>query len=196
MAEGTIEIVRGIPQGLEREATAIYYAAFRQKLTPFLGADEALALERLQTQLNVSQAFVAIKEDKVLGLVGFHHEGQLLVDIGAGSLFSAFGPIGGLWRIALGILVSRTPAKGEFLLDGIAVHADARGQGVGTRLFEIAFAFAREHGYTHVRLEVVNSNPRAQQLYERLGFVAVKTENVPFLKRMGFTAVTTMRYDL
>ena len=44
-----------------------------------------------------------------------------------------------------------------------------------------------------VRLEVVDTNPRARALYEREGYVAVRTERTPYLRRaMGFGEVTTM----
>jgi ribosomal protein S18 acetylase RimI-like enzyme len=82
-------------------------------------------------------------------------------------------------------------------MDGIVVHPSARGQGIGTQLLEALFQYAREHGFARVRLDVVDTNPRARQLYERQGFVAVKTRQYPFLRRvLGFAAVTTMIKEL
>jgi hypothetical protein len=44
---------------------------------------------------------------------------------------------------------------------------------------------------------VVDTNPRARKLYEREGYVAVRTEATPYLRRMmGFGAVTTMERRL
>lgn len=43
-----------------------------------------------------------------------------------------------------------------------------------------------------VRLEVVDSNAGARRLYERVGFVGIKTAVYPYLHSLGFTAVTTM----
>ena len=48
-----------------------------------------------------------------------------------------------------------------------------------------------------VRLDVVDSNPRARRLYEREGFVPVRTVRTPYLQRaMGFAASTTMVRDI
>jgi len=192
----TSEIVLGIPPAQQRQAAAIYYDAFRQKISSMVGEDADTAVDNLIEAMHPENAFVAMREGQVLGLVGFQHGGRKLVDVRLGSLIRRYGLFSGLWRGLLDTIMARHPQRGEFLLDGIAVHTDARGQGVGTRLFDAVFAFAREQGYTHVRLDVVDTNPRARQLYERLGFVAVQTIRVPFLRSLGFTAVTTMRYDL
>jgi len=190
-----ITIQRGIPVGQINRAAGIYHEAFQQKLQPILGTrDKATAV--LEESLNPDYAFVALDGESLVGLVGFHDAQGQLVDIQYGTLLQHFGLLRGNWSAFLGILLSREPQPGEFLLDGIAVHADARGQGVGTRLFEAVFTHAAECGYAFIRLDVVDSNPRAQQLYERLGFVATKTEHVPFMGFMGFRAVTTMQYDL
>ncbi|NDJ63029.1 MAG: GNAT family N-acetyltransferase [Chloroflexi bacterium] len=189
------DIVRGIPPMYQRQAAEIYYEAFRQKLTPILGEREQ-AVELLTRSMRPANAFAAVRDERLLGLVGFHYDGQQLIDVRLRTLVETFGWLQGTRRALIGLLVGRTPKRGELLLDGIAVHADARGQGVGSRLFAAIFAFAAEQGCTQIRLDVVDSNPRARQLYERLGFVAAKTARVPFMQPMGFTAVTTMTLDL
>lgn len=55
------------------------------------------------------------------------------------------------------------------------------------------FDFARKRGMRAVRLDVVDTNPDARRLYERLGFAPVRTRRCPYLfRRMGFSAFTTM----
>jgi ribosomal protein S18 acetylase RimI-like enzyme len=191
----TTHLQRGIPTDQHEAAAAIYHDAFAQKLRVLLGAP-AQATACIRQHLTPTHAFCALRDGQLVGLLGFHHDGQQLVNIGAGALFRQFGLWGGLWRSAWGALLSRQPARGELLLDGVAVHPSARGSGIGTQLFDAIKAFGKQHAYDHLRLEVVNTNPRAQQLYERLGFVAEKTLSVPFMQRFGFTAVTTMHYRL
>jgi ribosomal protein S18 acetylase RimI-like enzyme len=78
-------------------------------------------------------------------------------------------------------------------MDGIVVRGDRRGEGIVTTLLESLFALARSHGLTSVRLEVVDTNPRAQALYERAGFGVTNTEWTPYLRRlMGFGASSEM----
>jgi ribosomal protein S18 acetylase RimI-like enzyme len=54
---------------------------------------------------------------------------------------------------------------------GIAVSPVARRSGVGTRLIDKACEAAATRGATRMRLRVLGSNPGAQALYERAGFV-------------------------
>ena len=79
-------------------------------------------------------------------------------------------------------------------MDGIAVDAAAWGRGIGTRLLDAICDHARDLDKTSVRLDVIDTNPRARTLYERRGFVTVRTEGVgPLRAIFSFRAVTTMR---
>jgi putative acetyltransferase len=49
------------------------------------------------------------------------------------------------------------------------------GQGIGYRVVMQLFDFARQKGYTHVRLQTGESQTRAIQFYEKLGFYRVKS---------------------
>ena len=53
----------------------------------------------------------------------------------------------------------------------LAVRPDVRCQGLGFLLLEYMFEYGREVGATQVFLEVRPSNPAAQRLYQRAGFV-------------------------
>ena len=78
-------------------------------------------------------------------------------------------------------------------MDGIAVHGDARGKGVGTALLEAIFDKARELDLTSVRLDVIDANPRARTLYERRGFVAGKEQSTGLFRHVfGFSNYTEM----
>ena len=57
----------------------------------------------------------------------------------------------------------------------LAVAAEARGDGVATRLVEAAEAQARADGTAAVRLEVREDNAAARGLYERLGYEPFET---------------------
>ena len=54
-------------------------------------------------------------------------------------------------------------------VDDICVDADARGQHVGTALFQHVKAFARERGCYSVTLHVWDCNPGARAFYESMG---------------------------
>ena len=61
------------------------------------------------------------------------------------------------------------PKPGELYVEELAVSADARGKGVGTKLLQWAEAQAVARGDTVMSLAVLRGN-RAQGLYQRFGF--------------------------
>lgn len=64
-----------------------------------------------------------------------------------------------------------TPTEPYPNLEDLYVREDTRGRGVGTALLARSEALVRERGYSRVGLSVNPTlNPRAQALYERLGY--------------------------
>ena len=183
----------GISEEQRRAAAALYDEAFVAKLGPAI-RDDAARLAVLADGFDPEKSVAALAGDVLLGIAGFHDDGGALTGgITFGSIRRRIGFLRSVRAILVLLLLERKPAYDELLMDGIVVHRDARGQGVGTRLFGQLEAHARHIGKTSIRLDVVDTNPAARRLYERLGFVAVKTERTPYLRRvMGFAASTTM----
>lgn len=57
----------------------------------------------------------------------------------------------------------------------LAVHADRRGEGIGSRLLAAAIRVLGQRGTDSVKLEVRESNDRAIALYRQFGFVHRRT---------------------
>lgn len=79
-----------------------------------------------------------------------------------------------LWRMHL--LQSRMPKPGKLMhyVANFGVRSDMRGKHVGSTLLLNQIITARELGKIVMALDVSVDNPRAQTLYERLGFKAVR----------------------
>ena len=78
-------------------------------------------------------------------------------------------------------------------MDGIFVAESARGRGIGGTLLKAIGEEARQRSLTRVRLDVIDTNPRAKALYERSGFKAVGEEKTGFLELLfGFSSATRM----
>lgn len=78
--------------------------------------------------------------------------------------------------IARGLRVERVippPARRVHYLAHLGVAPVLRGQGIGQRLIEQLIAQGQVQGKRRLVLDVAVSNPRAQALYERLGFSVV-----------------------
>ena len=190
-------IVRGLAAEHRHQAAELYYMAFARKLEPILG-DAERTISLFETGFDAERAISAIDDAGLVGIAGLHHDGRQLAAVPMRSLLRAFGIVRGTIKgLVLGVLFDRTPRKGELVMDGIAVAERARGTGVGTRLLHEVIAYARDHAFGTIRLDVVDTNPRARALYERFGFVAERTEQTPYLKRwLGFGAATTMVADV
>ena len=191
----TVTIRRGVPETLHAQATALYCEALQAKLTPFLGPPDRAA-RFLAPAMRADRAFVATDGSQILGIAGFQEDRIGLFDMGLAPFWREYGLSGPIRAIGLAAL-DRREAKDTLLMDGIAVDTVARGRGIGTRLLAAICNHARNLGKTHVRLDVIDTNPRARALYERQGFVAGETVGLgPLRLIFPFRAVTTMRKAL
>jgi ribosomal protein S18 acetylase RimI-like enzyme len=68
--------------------------------------------------------------------------------------------------------IDYTLEPGVGVIHQLATHPDVRGLGIGARVIEAAEVRIRARGLTIALLSVEPDNPRAQALYERLGYVA------------------------
>ncbi|WP_316771513.1 GNAT family N-acetyltransferase [Streptomyces sasae] len=103
------------------------------------------ALERLSADPN-QQLVVAVREGRVVGTL------QLTVIPG----------------------LSRRGAT-RSIIEGVRIHADERGSGLGTRFIEWAIDESRRQGCQLVQLTSDKSRTDAHRFYERLGFTASHT---------------------
>lgn len=183
---------------LERATVAeLYWEAFGAKLGRVLGP-KPKALAFLDDVLAPDYALVARDADDVLlGVAGFKTDQGALVGGELADLAEHYGWFGALWRGLVLNVLERDVKPGVFLMDGIFVQPQARGQGVGTALLEAIAEAARDAGADVVRLDVINTNPRARALYEAQGFVAVGRESLGPLRHVfGFESATKMELPL
>ena len=77
------------------------------------------------------------------------------------------------------VFVEKETGEGEFYIDSLGVLPEYRGQGLGKELLQEMTEQAFEQGHSLVGLLVDYNNPKAEALYEKLGFK--KMETVDFL---------------
>jgi GNAT superfamily N-acetyltransferase len=184
--------IQPLPERHRREAAALCYEAFRAKFEPLLGSPEH-GVAILERDLEPGLVIAALAEDQLVGLAGLEYEGRYFFNPRWATFAREFGWLRGLLRLVLFLPFARHQREGDLTLGALAVAAPVRGQGVGTQLMEAVFDWACESGFRSVSLEVVDTNPLAQRLYERLGFVPTRTQRLPSpFRRLGFSAVTTM----
>ena len=157
---------------------------------------DAKALGFIAEQLNPDFALVARNtSDEVLGIAGFKTAKGALIEGGMADLARHYGWLSSLWRGPLLALVERELAPDVLLMDGICVASEARGMGLGTALLDAIKAEAGAQGLCSVRLDVIDSNPRARALYEREGFQPAGEQTLGPLRHVfGFRYSTTLQW--
>jgi len=188
----SVRVQAGLPPEHRAEAARLYWQAFGGKLGLVLGPAPR-AQQFLERVMRADHVIVALEGPALIGMAGFKSPRGSFAGGAMGDLVAVYGRIGALWRAALLSLLERDIDNERFLLDGICVATEARSRGVGAALLAEIGREAARRGYAAVRLDVIDDNFRARALYQRLGFVAVRTDRLGLLRHVfGFAAVTTM----
>lgn len=201
--ESSLQITRGLPSpNLLPQAVRLYYEAFQLKIhhLEFFAHDRTQAERLLERSFRPDLGFFALRDQTLVGLIGLEHAGgPRFLHFTFQILRQEFGWFGALWRwgwLTLSHIYQR-PRRGEMRIEGLVVAETGRGLGTGTRLIERACEYARQHGCGILTLEVVDTNPRARRLYERLGFQVRKEERYGALTtRAGFGGAAFMRKSI
>lgn len=120
---------------------------------------------------------VVAERDGVVVAVGAGYGGETaraFTLAAARQIFAHYGLRYAPGVIARGLKVERVippPARGMHYLAHLGVLPALRGQGIGKALIEDLMRRGVQQGRQRIVLDVAMSNPRAQALYERLGFV-------------------------
>lgn len=193
-----IHYLDSLPDEYLKQAAELYFSSLHEKLVPILGNDERAT--RVVADSIVSQkGTVAICDNNLVGIIGFQTKDGGFLNPSLKSMIRAYGLFNGLLRLA-GLAVLHHPTNAdEIYIDGIAVHPGIRGNGIGTHLLGLLESTASKKGIKRISLDVIDTNPKAQALYERLGFVAMKTQSIRplnLLIKFPFRSVTFMVKDV
>lgn len=192
-----MKISTGIPDHNKAEAAALYWQAFGEKLG-FVMGPKYRAMQFIMRVMRSDHGICAHADDgRLLGVAGFKTAQGALVGGTFTDMRKVYGWVSASLRALLIATLERDVENKRFLMDGIFVAADARGQGVGTALLRELYAEAKRRGYQQVRLDVIDTNPRARALYLQEGFEEIETRQVGILRHIfHFNAATTMVRDV
>ena len=192
-----MKITVGIPQKDCDDAASLYWEAFGDKLGFSLGP-KYRAIRFIRSVMRPDHGVCAHDENgRLIGVAGFKTSEGALVGGEFRDLRRVYGWVGASIRTALLAALERDTENERFLMDGLFVAKEARGQGVGTALLDAIAAEAKRRGYRQIRLDVVDTNARAKSLYLQEGFRELKTDKIGLLRyAYGFNAATSMVRDL
>ena len=188
-----ITISNGFSDAERGTVARLYWQAFSAKLGRLLGPD-ARAIAFFARIMDPDFAITARDgSGTVIGLAGFKTARGALTGGGLRDIAHHYGWPGALWRGPLLALLERDLAPDTLLMDGICVDVHARGLGVGTALLVAIKQEARDRTLKQLRLDVIDTNPRARALYAREGFVAGPPQHIgPLRLLFGFSNSTPM----
>lgn len=165
----------------------------------YIFADSALQ----QTTPFVSKAFIEggmelgyavhtamLLDGQLIAVAAYwHHQHVLRFTLaGVWQILRYYGLIAGcrvVFRALRMETIVKPPKKQVAYLGHFGVNPRIQGQGFGTLLIEELIRQARNDGFTTFALDVSSGNPRAQQLYERMGFAVKKINPANFKTKFG-----------
>jgi ribosomal protein S18 acetylase RimI-like enzyme len=93
------------------------------------------------------------------------------------QILSCYGPLAGASAMARGLRIETVippPPRACCYVGHLAVQPQVRSRGAGEALTRHLLAQGQARGWTTAALDVALTNPRAQALYERIGFVVTR----------------------
>jgi ribosomal protein S18 acetylase RimI-like enzyme len=191
-----IEIKLGIPEELRHQAAIVCYEGFRAQMELLVGSQQK-GIVLLEQSLDLELALMALQQGRLVGFVGLQYENRPFFRFERSHFTQELGFLRGLLVYLLFNLFATQILRQEMFINVIVVDASVRGNGIGTSLMQAVFEIAQQNQFHAVVLDVIDTNPDARRLYERLGFKPVRMRKYGYLRNLiGSSAVTTMRKDV
>ena len=193
-----LEIKFGAPKNQRARVAKIFYKSFEDTFSKFFGTQNK-AITFISTCLRDDRTLVAFKDDVAVGFAGLEYSGKSFIDASLHQTVRIYG-LEAVRIVLFGVifwLFNRTK-KYELHLDSLAISANERNKGIGSKLLQSTIDHAQSKGFSQIKLEVIETNQNAIRLYERIGFKESKVQKIPypFSKLLGFESVTEMIYML
>lgn len=200
--KSSIQIQKGISRDQLPKVVALFDEVFEKKMS--LAIPDVEARRQFFAEIFSAQACIAaLRDGDVVGAAGFQNAAEAFSGglTGRGvpweTIRRHFGFFDAIRASFFFGLYTREVSDCTLLMDGIFVDEQARGQGVGRMLLESIIAYAAEQGYKKVQLGVIDTNPRAKALYEKVGFVSAGRKSVACLRwLLGFSGYYVMVYSV
>ncbi|MCP4168388.1 MAG: GNAT family N-acetyltransferase [Chloroflexi bacterium] len=175
-----------LPVELSASAGRLFLDAFKDKFAPVFG-DGDRAQSVLENSLDPTHCIAAVSNGVLVGLLAIQDSQGSFLNPTLKIMIQTYGMLGGLFRMFGLAVLHHSTASDEFYVEGIAVVDEMRGKGVGSQLLDLLEQLALENGIQTISLAVINTNPRAESLYKRLGFVSTRRDKLwPFNRILGF----------
>lgn len=194
----SIEIKFGVPNNQRETVAKLFYEAFGDKFNLMFGG-KTKTVAFVSACLDNTKTIVALQDGLVVGFSGLQYSGKSFIEGDMRQVVKVFGL--GAFKVALigsMFIFKRVGGGNELLLESLAVSSTERNKGIGKKLLQFTIDYARSKKFSKLKLDVIETNPKAKRLYERIGFVESEIHKVPypFNVIMGFGSMSEMVYEL
>lgn len=190
-----MKIFRGLKAEHQNDLLDIYSEAFESKYL-YLLKDKDSIRRILQSSIKSEYAICALSDDnKLMGVLSYSEKGNALFNFSLSTFCKEFGLFDGVYKLFLmWFIFDRKARADELYIDHIVVDSRYRSLGVGKLLLNEVEDLARFKSYNFVGLDVIDENPRALVLYQKIGFAIKEHKEVPLWisNKIGVTGVTSM----
>ena len=187
----------GVPDKLRFSAATLIYDTFERKFRYTLGPRQK-GISLIANSLRSEYGLAVLRENELIGIGGAKDDKGEFIQVSLLTWLRTYH-IRVLQSLVVGSLFFFRKVQPNVLwLDNLSVTKTARGQGIGTQIILEFIRYGNENGYRALKLDVINTNIRAKDLYIRLGFNITHYHNVPlpWSHLLGFTGVYEMTHAL
>ena len=190
-----IQIHLGVPQPQRTTVARIFYESFQDKFVRVFGGP-GQANQFIARVIREDRILVAFIDGQAVGFAGLHYHGKNLLECQLAEIVRIYGMTAIRVMMYFLITLFNEPNPHQPHLEVLAVREKYRNQGIGTKLLRSTIAFVQQQGFSQISLDVVDTNPKAKKLYERMGFQKAKDRKIPYPSNIltGFSIITYMRY--
>lgn len=184
-----LEIRQARPEDADAAAALIYSAA-PHAYELLYATESGSAVDYIRNEFKRGSGFlgaaahmVAVVDGEVVGTGSFYTKERykVLSSEQGKNMLAHFGWWRFLRMMPLGLRIQRGISKledGQLYVANLGVKENLRGQGIGKALIEAAAQRAKAEGLRQLVLDVSEKNPRAEALYQRLGFSVTRINTV------------------
>lgn len=173
----------------------LYYGFFNKINSLFLlTKNESQARRMIRDIINIENSIVVFNDDKIVGIALLESSGNKSFKFDWVLMHREFGIFGAILRRCNYWFIHGTSrSDNELHIKAITILENFRNQGVGSYLLSEIESFAKDSKFDQLTLEVIDSNPAAKRLYERLGFTTYRTVSTwPHTSLSGFRSFDCM----
>lgn len=193
-----IEITQQLNPQQQEQVANLFYEAFPLKVKHlwFHAKTKEQAVELLSQSIQFEQGIYALRDEEVVGFIGYNIGKKAFTPANYIAFQNVYPLFVATWRFFFYKFYLKFHLYNENILhiDPIAVSEEARGNGIGKLLLNKVEQLAKNKQITKINLEVVDTNPSAQKLYESFGYIIKKElKSGSFTVKAGFKKVIFMQ---